>query len=136
MIAMALLGWQWEGLDFLFIENAGNPACPATFHLGEAAGVGSFLGYRRGGQTSPVPTIFNTSDVAVITKLTSLPQSSSIGSPPIEAFSRCGRACQSGRTPAKTGEGMDAWLGFLELRLTDLREDRQAAANFQPNHEG
>ncbi|MGB2611707.1 MAG: hypothetical protein WBC80_22270, partial [Isosphaeraceae bacterium] len=29
---------------------------------------------------------------------------------------------------AKTGEGMDAWLGFLESRLTDSRQERQAAA--------
>jgi len=74
------------------------------------------------------PTIFNTSDVAVITKIDI---ASAVEFDRIAAH----RSIQSVRpgmpiweVSAKTGEGMDAWLGFLESRLTDLRQERQAAA--------
>ena len=128
MVATALLGWQWEGLDFLFIENVGNLVCPATFDLGEELRLVLFSVTEGEDKPLKYPTIFNTSDVAVITKIDI---ASAVEFDRIAAH----RSIQSVRpgmpiweVSAKTGEGMDAWLGFLESRLTDSRQERQAAA--------
>ena len=55
-------------LDFLFIENVGNLVCPSSYDLGENLRL--VLLSVTEGEDKPLkyPTIFNTSDVAVITK--------------------------------------------------------------------
>ena len=132
MVATALLGWQWEGLDFLFIENVGNLVCPATFDLGEELRLVLFSVTEGEDKPLKYPTIFNTSDVAVITKIDI---ASAVEFDRVAAH----RSIQSVRpgmpiweVSAKTGEGMDAWLGFLESRLTDSRQERQVAATSNP----
>jgi hydrogenase nickel incorporation protein HypB len=69
MIAAALEGWSLENLDFLFIENVGNLVCPASYDLGEQMRV--VLLSATEGEDKPLkyPTIFNTADVAMITKI-------------------------------------------------------------------
>jgi hydrogenase nickel incorporation protein HypB len=69
MIAAALEGWDLEELDFLFIENVGNLVCPSSYDLGEQMRV--VLLSATEGEDKPLkyPTIFNTSDVALITKI-------------------------------------------------------------------
>jgi len=115
-------------LDFLFIENVGNLVCPATFDLGEDLRLVLFSVTEGEDKPLKYPTIFNTSDVAVITKIDI---ASAVEFDRIAAH----RSIQSVRPgmpiweiSAKTGEGMDAWLGFLESRLTDSRQERQATA--------
>jgi hydrogenase nickel incorporation protein HypB len=69
MIAAALEGWSLEDLDFLFIENVGNLVCPSSYDLGEQMRV--VLLSATEGEDKPLkyPTIFNTADVAMITKI-------------------------------------------------------------------
>lgn len=69
MIASALEGWDLERLDFLFIENVGNLVCPASYDLGEQLRV--VLLSATEGEDKPLkyPTIFNTADIALITKM-------------------------------------------------------------------
>lgn len=69
MVEHALSDWPVEGLDFLLIENVGNLVCPASFDLGEDLRI--VLVSTTEGEDKPLkyPTIFNTADVAVITKL-------------------------------------------------------------------
>jgi len=69
MVAGALDGWQLDDLDFLFIENVGNLVCPSSYDLGEQMRV--VLLSATEGEDKPLkyPTIFNTSDVALITKI-------------------------------------------------------------------
>jgi hydrogenase nickel incorporation protein HypB len=68
MVERALEGWQLEDLDFLFIENVGNLVCPSSYDLGENLRL-VMLSVTEG-EDKPLkyPTIFNTSDVAVVTK--------------------------------------------------------------------
>ncbi len=65
----ALAGWDLAELDLLFIENVGNLVCPASYDLGEDLRV--VLISVTEGEDKPLkyPTIFNTADVAVITKV-------------------------------------------------------------------
>lgn len=68
MIAGALDGWNLRELELLFIENVGNLVCPSSYDLGEALRL--VLLSVTEGEDKPLkyPTIFNTADVAVITK--------------------------------------------------------------------
>lgn len=68
MIEEAIAGWDLAGLDLLLIENVGNLVCPSAYDLGEDLRL--VLAAVTEGEDKPLkyPTIFNTADVAVITK--------------------------------------------------------------------
>src|SRR5271170_1767262 len=69
MVDHALTGWDIGQLDFLFIENVGNLVCPSSYDLGENLRL--VLLSVTEGEDKPLkyPTIFNSADVAVITKM-------------------------------------------------------------------
>jgi hydrogenase nickel incorporation protein HypB len=69
MVEKALQDWTLDDLDILFIENVGNLVCPASFDLGESLRI--VLVATTEGEDKPLkyPTIFNTADLAVVTKL-------------------------------------------------------------------
>src|SRR5580692_3477180 len=69
MIDRALDGWETGELDFLFIENVGNLVCPSSYDLGENLRL--VLLSVTEGEDKPLkyPTIFNSADVAMITKI-------------------------------------------------------------------
>jgi hydrogenase nickel incorporation protein HypB len=69
MVERSLADWRLEELDLLFIENVGNLVCPSSFDLGEDLRL--VLVSTPEGEDKPLkyPTIFNTADIAVITKL-------------------------------------------------------------------
>lgn len=69
MIESALDEWNLNELDFLFIENVGNLVCPSSYDLGEDLRL--VLMSVTEGEDKPLkyPTIFNSADVAVVTKM-------------------------------------------------------------------
>src|SRR5579872_6414772 len=69
MVQNAMQEWDLNQLDFLFIENVGNLVCPSSYDLGENLRL--VLLSVTEGEDKPLkyPTIFNSADVAVITKL-------------------------------------------------------------------
>jgi len=69
MVEKALADWDLGSLDILFIENVGNMVCPSSYDLGENLRI--VLLSTTEGEDKPLkyPTIFNTSDIAVITKM-------------------------------------------------------------------
>jgi hydrogenase nickel incorporation protein HypB len=69
MIEKALDSWTLEVIDFLFIENVGNLVCPSSYDLGEE--LRFVLLSATEGEDKPLkyPTIFNSSDVAIISKM-------------------------------------------------------------------
>jgi hydrogenase nickel incorporation protein HypB len=126
MVHNALEGWNLDQLDFLFIENVGNLVCPSSYDLGEDLRL--VLLSVTEGEDKPLkyPTIFNSADVAVITK-SDLAAAVEFD----EATARHNiQAVRPGmevlKVSAKTGEGMDDCLKFLELRRIRSR----AAAAF------
>src|SRR5580704_16939754 len=68
MVQKALEEWDLNQLDFLFIENVGNLVCPSSYDLGENLRL--VLLSVSEGEDKPLkyPTIFNSADVAVISK--------------------------------------------------------------------
>src|SRR5215813_3303290 len=69
MVQHALDDWSLADLDILFIENVGNLVCPSSYDLGERLRL--VLMSVTEGEDKPLkyPTIFNTADVCVITKM-------------------------------------------------------------------
>ena len=116
MVESALAGWQLNELDFLFIENVGNLVCPSSYDLGEELRV--VLLSVTEGEDKPLkyPTIFNTADVAIITKM----DLASAVEFDRDAAHRNIQSVRPGmrvfEVSSKTGQGMEEWLGFLESR--------------------
>jgi hydrogenase nickel incorporation protein HypB len=113
MIESALEGWDVGDLDFLFIENVGNLVCPSSYDLGEDLRL--VLISVTEGEDKPLkyPTIFNTSDVAVVSK-TDLAAAVEFDWHALENNIQAVRpGMRVIRVSAKTGQGMDEWLEWL-----------------------
>src|SRR5262249_15732767 len=117
MVERALEGWSLEELHCLFIENVGNLVCPSSYDLGEDMPV--VLMSVTEGEDKPLkyPTIFNTADAAVITKM-DLVTAVECDLPAVHKHIHSVRpGMQIFEVSAKTGQGMDEWLGFLGSRI-------------------
>src|SRR5579864_4287946 len=116
MVENAIGAWNLNDLDFLLIENVGNLVCPSSYDLGEDLRL--VLLSVTEGEDKPLkyPTIFNSADVAVITKMDlanavefnhaaaqSNIQAVRPGMPVLELSS-------------KSGQGMDGWMALLESK--------------------
>lgn len=129
MVQNALEGWDINELDFFFIENVGNLVCPSSYDLGEA--LRFVLLSVTEGEAKPLeyPTIFNSADVAVITKW-DLAAAVEFD----EAAAR--RNIQAVRpgmdvliASAKTGGGMAECVKFLELARSCSQFVEQGRSN-------
>ncbi|MGH9619215.1 MAG: hydrogenase nickel incorporation protein HypB [Bryobacteraceae bacterium] len=113
MVEKALGDWKLDELDFLFIENVGNLVCPSSYDLGED--LRAVLMSVTEGEDKPLkyPTIFNTADLAVITK-TDLAEAVEFD---WEAARHNIEAVRPGMetiaVSAKTGAGMEQWFKRL-----------------------
>jgi hydrogenase nickel incorporation protein HypB len=116
MVEKALEPWNLTDLDFLFIENVGNLVCPSSYDLGENLRL--VLLSVTEGEDKPLkyPTIFNSADAAVITKI----DLSSAVEFDWDTASKNIQAVRPGmpivRVSAKTGHGLEAWMNFLASR--------------------
>jgi hydrogenase nickel incorporation protein HypB len=98
----------------LFIENVGNLVCPAGFDLGEAHKV--VIASVTEGEDKPLkyPNMFAASSLMLVSKTDLLPHLDF----DVDALIANARRINPGiaviKVCAKTGEGMDRWLGWLQ----------------------
>jgi hydrogenase nickel incorporation protein HypB len=114
MVRKALDGWELGELDFLFVENVGNLVCPSSYDLGEQMRV--VLLSVTEGEDKPLkyPTIFNSADVAVVTKM-DLAAAVEFDAAALRAnVERVRPGMRVLEVSAKSGAGMDEWLRLLE----------------------
>lgn len=117
MVENALDGWDLDELDYLFIENVGNLVCPSSYDLGENLRV--VLMSVTEGEDKPLkyPTIFNTADIAIITKM-DLAEAAEFD---LAAARRSIESVRPGmkifEVSAKKGIGMDEWMEFLHGQI-------------------
>ncbi len=101
----------------LFIENVGNLVCPALFDLGERARV-VVLSVTEG-EDKPLkyPHMFRRAELMITTKMDLAPHVDF----DVDAAERHARSVNPGiqclRVSSKTGDGMDAWYGWLQAML-------------------
>src|ERR1700760_4729630 len=124
MVGRHLEGWEGvelPHLDYLFIENVGNLVCPSSYDLGERIRV-ALLSVTEG-EDKPLkyPTLFNSADAAVITKMDI---AEAVGFER-EAAIRNIRAIRPNirifETSAKSGAGMEEWLAYLAEQQAERR---------------
>ncbi|HEV2914828.1 MAG TPA: hydrogenase nickel incorporation protein HypB [Pyrinomonadaceae bacterium] len=133
MVERALEGWNIEELDVLFIENVGNLVCPSSYDLGEELRL--VLLSVTEGEDKPLkyPTIFNTADVALITKIDLAKAVEFDLAAARRNIERVRPGMRVFEVSAKTGEGMEECLRFLRagahgLQIADAPE---AAAGYE-----
>ena len=125
MIQKALDGWDVGKLDFLFVENVGNLVCPLSYDLGEDLRL--VLLSVTEGEDKPLkyPTIFNSADVAVITKM-DLAAAVDFNEQALDQNIEAVRPrMQILKLSAKAGEGMREFLDYLQ----NVQSSRSQAAS-------
>jgi hydrogenase nickel incorporation protein HypB len=119
MVRSALPSLPLSELDLLVIENVGNLVCPAEFRVGEDAR--AMVCAITEGEDKPLkyPTIFNTADVAVVTKI-DMAEAAGCDLVALRANVlqvRPGMCILE--LSSSTGVGMDDWLRFVSARASE-----------------
>ena len=112
-------GTELGGLDYLFIENVGNLVCPSSYDLGERIRV--VLLCVTEGEDKPLkyPGLFNSADAAVITKTDLAAACEFDRELALRNIDEIRPGIRVFETSAKTGAGMEGWLGYLEQLRAD-----------------
>ena len=116
MVRSAIAAWKLADLDYLFIENVGNLVCPSSYDLGEDLRI--VLMSTTEGEDKPLkyPTIFNTADIAVITKIDLTTATGFDRARAIESIERVRPGMTIMELSARARLGMDDWIKNLEMR--------------------
>ncbi|SPF79382.1 Hydrogenase isoenzymes nickel incorporation protein HypB [Pseudoprimorskyibacter insulae] len=125
MVGHAMEHLSLEKGSMLFIENVGNLVCPAGFDLGEDCKV-AILSVTEG-EDKPLkyPDMFTASRLALLNKVDLAPYCDVDLDLYEENLRRVNPGIEIIRVSARTGEGMEQWLGWLR---TNLASKAQSAA--------
>ncbi len=117
MIARELGTHVDEQANLLLIENVGNLVCPAAFDLGEHVRV-AVLSVTEG-EDKPVkyPVLFSSADVVLITKTDLIPHLDWDMAQCHTYIRMSGSRARIIELSARTGEGMDVWVRYLQNML-------------------
>ncbi|MCA9133314.1 MAG: hydrogenase nickel incorporation protein HypB, partial [Planctomycetales bacterium] len=129
MVAAAIDGWDLTQLDFLFIENVGNLVCPTSWDLGEALRV--MLLAVTEGEDKPLkyPTLINTADVVVISKLDLAAAVGFDRRLALQNIQLVRPGIRVIETSAKSGQGMEEWYEFLLQQFAAQRSATQQSTS-------
>lgn len=116
-----------DSVDVLIIENVGNLVCPAEFDLGEHDKIMLLSVAEGDDKPKKYPVMFHVARVLLLNKIDLLPY---VSFDP-ERAERDARALNLDleimRVSARTGEGLDAWYGWLEQRIARFKMHASAA---------
>ena len=113
-VAGALERLPLDQMDLLFIENVGNLICPTGFDLGEHRKV--LIAHLPEGDDKPIkyPGMFTAVDALVLNKTDLAPYVDFCLAAFQEAFCALNPRAPLFQLSCKTGEGLDAWVAWLE----------------------
>ncbi|HZD32651.1 MAG TPA: hydrogenase nickel incorporation protein HypB [Candidatus Angelobacter sp.] len=122
MVEKHLADWKLEDLDLLIVENVGNLVCPSSYDLGEDAKI--VLLSTTEGEDKPLkyPSIFFKSELMVLTKIDLLPYVPFKAELARENARRVHPQMEILELSSTTGEGLDAWMAWLEVRQRKAKE--------------
>lgn len=131
MVSKALEGWTLGTLDLLFIENVGNLVCPSSYDLGE--NLRAVLMSVTEGEDKPLkyPTIFNTADVAVITKTDLAEVVDFDGDLARRNIDSVRPGIKMFGVSSKSGAGVEDWLNLLLSAASQTGGLAERTASFQ-----
>lgn len=117
MIRRAMPSLPLDDLELVFVENVGNLICPVSFDLGQSYKVGLLSVPEGHDKPYKYPAIFEAVDVVVVTKADLMPYLDF----DLAKFKALVHGLNSAAPvlclSAKTGEGMESWVRWLEARL-------------------
>ncbi|MGC9521372.1 MAG: hydrogenase nickel incorporation protein HypB [Anaerolineae bacterium] len=119
MIRHAIQALPLDDLELIFVENVGNLICPVSFDLGQDYNVGLISVPEGHDKPYKYPGIFEAVDLVIVTKADLLPYLDF----EVDTF----RELVHGLNPdaevlvlsAKTGDGLEDWISWVETRLSD-----------------
>jgi hydrogenase nickel incorporation protein HypB len=117
MVGHAMGDLKVAPASILFIENVGNLVCPAAFDLGEDAKV-AILSVTEG-EDKPLkyPDMFTAAKIAILNKIDLAPHCDADLAAYEANLRRINPNIEILRVSARTGEGMVAWVAWLQQRL-------------------
>jgi len=100
--------------DLLFVENVGNLVCPAAFDLGERFKVALLSVTEGDDKPAKYPVIFRKAHAAVVTKMDLAGYTDFSVENALRDMRAVNPELQTFLTSSRTGEGLDAWVEWLE----------------------
>jgi hydrogenase nickel incorporation protein HypB len=128
LVHKALHDLAWRELDVLFIENVGNLVCPAVYDLGQAVNVVALAVTEGEDKPLKYPVMFRKADLVVLTKCDLLPHLDVDVAAIEDALARTMPSAQMIQVSAKSGEGIDEWVAWLEEQRAELGAELAAEA--------
>ncbi len=131
MVERHLEDWIEKGLEILFIENVGNLVCPTSYDLGEDAKI-VVLSVAEG-EDKPLkyPGIFRKAELMILNKTDLLPHVPFRKELARENARQINPKIEIVETSCITGEGFDAWMGWLAKRAAAKRTAKTPAGRTQ-----
>lgn len=120
MVTKVLSKFDLAKTDILFIENVGNLVCPSGYDLGQHHKV-AVLSVPEGNDKIPkYPTMFMRTELVLLNKIDLLPYVDFSVEAAVEDLHNMNPA--SGLIPlsARTGEGMEQWLAWIEKKRGEI----------------
>jgi hydrogenase nickel incorporation protein HypB len=132
LVHRALHDLPWRETDVFFIENVGNLVCPAIYDLGQAANV-VVLSVTEG-EDKPLkyPVMFKAADLVLVTKTDLVPHLDVDLARLHDALARVMPRPEVIEVSARTGEGIERWIAWVEERRAGIA--RGAAAGLAGAH--
>ena len=121
MVREALGEFDLGALDLLVVENVGNLVCPAEFNVGEDMKIMILSVPEGDDKPLKYPLMFQESRVLIVNKIDLLPY--------VDFNLKRMREVTTGLNPTqvvfevscRTGEGLEAWLNWLEAQIKERR---------------
>lgn len=104
--------------SILFIENVGNLVCPALFDLGESKRVVIISVTEGDDKPAKYPNMFETAQLCVVNKIDLLPYVDFNLQNFEDTLRKLNRNIEIIKLSAKSGEGFDAWLQWINNQTT------------------
>jgi len=105
-----------EELDIVFVENVGNLVCPASYDLGTHINVVLLSVPEGDDKPAKYPVMFRSADLMLITKTDLLPYFDFSVEKAVSEVRQLNPKIDVIQLSTKTGEGMDRWIGYLEMK--------------------
>ena len=133
MVGHALDDLPLEIGSLLFIENVGNLICPTAFDLGETHKIALLSVTEGDDKPLKYPDMFAVAGLLVLSKTDLLPYVRFDPDRAIELARRVNPAIEVLQLSVETGEGVQAWIDWIQARSAALLEDR--LTGLQHEHE-
>ncbi len=119
VVEKAVAGLNLDAIDLLIVENIGNLVCPAEFDIGEDKRVVVLSVTEGEDKPAKYPLMFRECDATLLNKIDLLPYLDFDMALARKAIGQIHPGMPIFETSAKTEEGFDEWIGWLQKQVED-----------------